>query len=114
MTGASTGNAAGGISGFAPRAHLLVKRKVDPYYVLNLADESGISIHYWHVMDAGRDSVDLLARRRVDVRQLLTRQFALKDAVEAFTLAYPQARFVVTSRVVGYGAFGFLPPEVAL
>jgi len=30
--------------------------------VLNLADESGISVYYWHVMDAGRDSVDLLSR----------------------------------------------------
>jgi len=30
--------------------------------VLNLADESGISVYYWHVMDAGRDSVDLLTR----------------------------------------------------
>jgi len=30
--------------------------------VLNLADESSISVNYWHVMDAGRDSVDLLSR----------------------------------------------------
>ncbi len=30
--------------------------------VLDLADTSGIAIYYWHVMDAGRDSVDLLSR----------------------------------------------------
>jgi hypothetical protein len=30
--------------------------------VLDLAVESGISVYYWHVMDAGRDSVDLLSR----------------------------------------------------
>ena len=30
--------------------------------VLDLADVSGIALHYWHVMDSGRDSVDLLAR----------------------------------------------------
>ncbi len=30
--------------------------------VLDMADLSGIAIHYWHVMDNGRDSVDLLAR----------------------------------------------------
>ena len=30
--------------------------------VLDLADISGMSVVYWHVMDAGRDSVDLLAK----------------------------------------------------
>jgi hypothetical protein len=30
--------------------------------VLDLAVESAISVYYWHVMDAGRDSVDLLSR----------------------------------------------------
>jgi hypothetical protein len=30
--------------------------------VLNLAEESGLTVNYWHVMDAGRDSVDLLSR----------------------------------------------------
>jgi hypothetical protein len=30
--------------------------------VLDLAELSGIELNYWHVMDAGRDSVDLLAR----------------------------------------------------
>jgi hypothetical protein len=30
--------------------------------VLDMADLSGIALHYWHVMDSGRDSVDLLER----------------------------------------------------
>lgn len=30
--------------------------------VLDMADLNGIALHYWHVMDAGRDSVDLLRR----------------------------------------------------
>ncbi len=30
--------------------------------VLELAAESGVVLRYWHVMDSGRDSVDLLAR----------------------------------------------------
>ena len=30
--------------------------------VLGLADELGLTLSYWHVMDAGRDSVDLLAQ----------------------------------------------------
>ena len=30
--------------------------------VLDLADVNGMTVYYWHVMDAGRDSVDLLAK----------------------------------------------------
>ncbi len=30
--------------------------------VLDMADLEGVSLHYWHVMDSGRDSVDLLRR----------------------------------------------------
>ena len=30
--------------------------------VLDLADVNGMTVYYWHVMDPGRDSVDLLAR----------------------------------------------------
>lgn len=30
--------------------------------VVNLADELGMKLFYWHVMDSGRDSVDLLRR----------------------------------------------------
>jgi hypothetical protein len=35
---------------------------MDESGVLGLAQEMGFAIHYWHVMDAGRDSVDLLKR----------------------------------------------------
>ncbi len=35
---------------------------MDESGVLDMADLSGISLTYWHVMDAGRDSVDLLRR----------------------------------------------------
>jgi hypothetical protein len=35
---------------------------MDESGVLDMADLSGISLNYWHVMDSGRDSVDLLKR----------------------------------------------------
>jgi hypothetical protein len=35
---------------------------MDESGVLNLADEMGVGITYWHVMDSGRDSVDLLKK----------------------------------------------------
>lgn len=37
-------------------------RWMDESGVLDLADVSGLSMHYWHVMDSGRDSVDLLKK----------------------------------------------------
>ena len=46
----------------AAQTHDPLVRWMDDSGVLNLADESGIQIHYWHVMDTGKDSVDLLAR----------------------------------------------------
>jgi hypothetical protein len=33
---------------------------IDESGVFNLADETGVGITYWHVMDSGKDSVDLL------------------------------------------------------
>lgn len=35
---------------------------MDESGVLDMADLSGIALNYWHVMDSGRDSVDLLKR----------------------------------------------------
>lgn len=35
---------------------------MDESGVLEMADEAGFKLTYWHVMDAGRDSVDLLTR----------------------------------------------------
>ena len=46
----------------AAQTHDPLVRWMDDSGVLNLADESGISIHYWHVMDTGKDSVDLLRK----------------------------------------------------
>ncbi len=46
----------------AAQTHGPLVRWIDESGVLDMADLSGIAIHYWHVMDNGRDSVDLLAR----------------------------------------------------
>ena len=35
---------------------------MDESGVLDLGDEAGFAFHYWHVMDTGKDSVDLLAK----------------------------------------------------
>ncbi len=35
---------------------------MDESGVLDMAEEAGFTMHYWHVMDTGRDSVDLLTR----------------------------------------------------
>lgn len=52
-------------------------------------------------------AVDCLAHRRIDVRPLLTRQFALGDAVEAFKLAADKTR-ATKVQVMGAG----IPIEV--
>ena len=46
----------------AAQTHAPLVKWMDESGVLDLADVSGMSIYYWHVMDAGRDSVDLLAK----------------------------------------------------
>jgi hypothetical protein len=46
----------------AAQTHEPLARWIDESGVLDLADVSGLAIHYWHVMDSGRDSVDLLKR----------------------------------------------------
>lgn len=46
----------------AAQTHEPLVRWMDESGVLELAAESGVTVNYWHVMDAGRDSVDLLAR----------------------------------------------------
>ena len=46
----------------AAQTHEPLARWMDESGVLDLAELNGMAIHYWHVMDAGRDSVDLLAR----------------------------------------------------
>lgn len=46
----------------AAQTHDPLVRWMDESGVLNLADEVGINITYWHVMDSGKDSVDLLKK----------------------------------------------------
>ena len=46
----------------AAQTHEPLVRWMEESGVLDMADLSGIQLTYWHVMDAGRDSVDLLAR----------------------------------------------------
>jgi hypothetical protein len=46
----------------AAQTHEPLVRWMDESGVLDMADLSGLGLYYWHVMDAGRDSVDLLAR----------------------------------------------------
>ena len=46
----------------AAQTHAPLVRWMDESGVLELAAESGVLVRYWHVMDSGRDSVDLLGR----------------------------------------------------
>jgi len=46
----------------AAQTHDGLVRWMDEVGVINMADEMGMTIHYWHVMDAGKDSVDLLQK----------------------------------------------------
>lgn len=46
----------------AAQTHAPLVQWMDESGVLELARESGVQVNYWHVMDSGRDSVDLLQR----------------------------------------------------
>jgi len=46
----------------AAQTHAPLVKWMDESGVLELAESGAFSVSYWHVMDAGRDSVDLLAR----------------------------------------------------
>ena len=46
----------------AAQTHAPLVKWMDESGVLDLAELNGMAIYYWHVMDSGRDSVDLLAR----------------------------------------------------
>jgi hypothetical protein len=46
----------------AAQTHEPLVRWMDESGVLELAAEAGVEVRYWHVMDSGRDSVDLLQR----------------------------------------------------
>ncbi len=46
----------------AAQTHDPLARWMDESGVLEMADEGGYSLTYWHVMDSGKDSVDLLKK----------------------------------------------------
>ena len=46
----------------AAQTHDPLVKWMDESGVLEMAHEVGLEFHYWHVMDSGRDSVDLLKR----------------------------------------------------
>lgn len=46
----------------AAQTHSGLAKWIDESGVLELANEVGISLNYWHVMDSGKDSVDLLQK----------------------------------------------------
>ncbi len=46
----------------AAQTHEALTRWMDESGVLELAGDLGVSVRYWHVMDSGKDSVDLLAK----------------------------------------------------
>lgn len=46
----------------AAQTHDLLVKWLDESGVMEIADEWGIAIRYWHVMDSGKDSVDLLKK----------------------------------------------------
>lgn len=46
----------------AAQTHEPLVRWMDESGVLDMAQDSGFALNYWHVMDSGRDSVDLLTR----------------------------------------------------
>ena len=46
----------------AAQTHTFLAQWIEDSGLLDVADAMGVSLTYWHVMDAGRDSVDLLRK----------------------------------------------------
>lgn len=46
----------------AAQTHEALGKWIKESGVLELAEEAGFTVHYWHVMDSGKDSVDLLSK----------------------------------------------------
>ena len=46
----------------AAQTHDALVRWMDDAGVINMAEELSMTLHYWHVMDSGKDSVDLLQK----------------------------------------------------
>jgi CobQ/CobB/MinD/ParA nucleotide binding domain len=46
----------------AAQTHRFLAQWMDDSALLDIKDELGLALNYWHVMDAGRDSADLLVK----------------------------------------------------
>lgn len=46
----------------AAQTHDLLVKWIDESGVLEMAEETGVSVRYWHVMDNGKDSLNLLGK----------------------------------------------------
>jgi len=46
----------------AAQTHEPLVKWMDESGVLDMAGEAGVALNYWHVMDSGKDSVDLLKK----------------------------------------------------
>ncbi|MBI5255439.1 MAG: mobilization protein [Burkholderiales bacterium] len=64
----------------AAQTHAPLVQWMEDSGVLDLADVSGVALHYWHVMDNGKDSVDLL-RRLLDQFGMRMRYVLVKNQV---------------------------------
>ena len=86
----------------AAQTHAPIVKWMDESGVLDMADLSGLAVHYWHVMDAGRDSVDLL-RRLLDGFGQRVRYVIVKNQLRGddFSLAERSGEI---ERALGLGA----------
>ena len=86
----------------AAQTHEPLVKWMEESGVLDLADLSGIALHYWHVMDSGRDSVDLLTRLLDRFGQRL-RYVLVKNQLRGEDFAQLEASGQL-ERAVGLGA----------
>ena len=90
----------------AAQTHEPLVRWMDDSGVLNLADEMGIGLYYWHVMDSGKDSVDLLKklldRFGMGLRYVLVRNQIRGNDFHVLEQSGEQARALsLGARIVG-------------
>jgi hypothetical protein len=82
----------------AAQTHEALVKWMDDSGVLGLADELGLPLYYWHVMDSGKDSVDLL-RKLLDrfgtgLKYVLVRNQVRGNDFEALEQSGEQARAI--------------------
>ena len=87
----------------AAQTHEPLVTWMDESGVLDLGQEAGFAVHYGHVMDAGRDSVDLLSRLLdrfgARLRYILVRKQIRGDGFGILERSGEQARAVDRQRV---------------